>query len=237
MRSPIITTSVTQSIVQDLGAGIVTGRFSDAAFPSESALCEHYGAARTVVREAVKMLVAKGLISTRPRQGIRISQEHDWNLFDPDVLRWLLERKFSMKLLVEFTQIRLDVEPGAAALAALNATAEDRRDISRAIERMYAAENGDDDPLSADIEFHVSVLKASGNRFYLQLREMISTALHVSIQRTNKLKGVHRASAKDHDKVAKAILSGDPVAARTAMFDLIQGVFALMGEDTASQLK
>ncbi|MFP1133075.1 FadR/GntR family transcriptional regulator [Asticcacaulis sp. W401b] len=231
MRSPVVSTSVTQSIVQDLGAGIVTGRFSESAFPSESLLCEHYGAARTVVREAVKMLVAKGLISTRPRQGIRIAAEDDWNLLDPDVLRWLLERKFSMKLLVEFTQIRLDVEPGAAALAAIHATAEDRRNITRAIERMYAAENGDDDSLTADIAFHVAVLNASGNRFYRQLREMISTALHVSIQRTNKLKGVHKASAKDHDKVAKAILSGDPEAARKAMFDLIDGVFVLMGDD------
>ncbi len=233
MRQPVFSTSVTQSITQDLGAGIVTGRFDNAPFPSESALCDHYGAARTVVREAVKMLIAKGLITTRPRQGIRISAEHDWNLLDPDVLRWLLERKFSMRLLVEFTQIRLDVESGAAALAAQFATDEDRREIARAIERMYAAEAGDDDALASDIAFHVAVLKASGNRFYMQMRDMISTALHVSIMRTNKLKGVHRASARDHEAVAKAILSGEPETARRAMRNLIQGAFDLINDKIA----
>ncbi|MDC7684122.1 FadR/GntR family transcriptional regulator [Asticcacaulis sp. BYS171W] len=228
MRQPLFSTSVTQSIVQDLGVGIVTGRFDNAPFPTESALCDHYGAARTVLREAVKMLIAKGLITTRPRQGIRIAPEYDWNLLDPDVLRWLLERKFSLRLLVEFTQIRLDVESGAAALAAQFATEDDKAQIRAAIKRMYAAELGDDDPLHSDIAFHVAVLKASGNRFYLQMRDMISTALHVSIMRTNKLKGVHRASAVDHDRVAQAILSGDADTARREMRRLIQGAFDLI---------
>ncbi|ESQ79234.1 FadR/GntR family transcriptional regulator [Asticcacaulis sp. YBE204] len=230
MRQPVFSTSVTHSIVQDLGVGIVTGRFDDVPFPTESALCEHYGAARTVLREAVKMLIAKGLITTRPKQGIRVSPEHNWNLLDPDVLRWLLERKFSMRLLVEFTQIRLDVESGAAALAARFATEDDKAQIQAAIGRMYAAEKGDDDPLHSDIAFHVAVLQASGNRFYLQMRDMISAALHVSIMRTNKLKGVHRASARDHDRVAQLILAGESEAARKEMRDLIQGAFDLINE-------
>ena len=107
------------------------------------------------------------------------------------------------------------------------------REIARAIERMYAAEAGDDDALASDIAFHVAVLKASGNRFYMQMRDMISTALHVSIMRTNKLKGVHRASARDHEAVAKAILSGEPETARRAMRNLIQGAFDLINDKIA----
>jgi DNA-binding FadR family transcriptional regulator len=218
---------VTQAIVQDLGVGIVTGRFRHAPVPTESELCEAYGAARTVLREAVKVLAAKGLITSRPRQGISIAPEDNWNLLDPDVLHWTLERRFSLPLLIEFTQIRLSVEPGAAALAAVAASQTDKAAIRQAIVRMYAAERGEDDALASDIAFHVAVLHASNNRFYRQLREMIATALHVSINRTNQLKGVKLASARDHDKVAKLIFAGDAEGASEAMRQLIQGALTL----------
>lgn len=232
MRRSAVSGGVTHGIVQDLGSGIVTGRFSNGPFPTEGELCARYGAARTVLREAVKMLTAKGLISSRPRQGIRITPEDNWNLLDPDVLHWLLERNFSLTLLIEFTQIRLSVEPGAAALAAVAATDEERRAITRAIERMYAAERGEDDPLASDIEFHVSVLQASNNRFFRQMREMISIALQVSIKRTNELKGVRLASARDHEKVAKLIVAGKAAAAADAMRDLIRGALNLIQKAT-----
>src|SRR5882724_8440084 len=111
--------NLTYSIVHDLGVAIVTGVYSKQnPFPVEAELCRQYGASRSVLREAVKMLTAKGLLGARPRQGTWVQPESNWNLLDPDVLRWLLERKFSYSLLVEFAQIRLAVEPKAAALAA-----------------------------------------------------------------------------------------------------------------------
>lgn len=228
MRRSALSGGVTHSIVHDLGIGIVTGRFSGGPFPTEVELCARYGAARTVLREAVKMLTAKGLITSRPRQGIRVTPEDNWNLLDPDVLHWFLERNFSLALLIDFTQIRLSVEPGAAALAATAASAEEKRAITHAIERMYAAERGEDDPLASDIEFHVAVLQASNNRFFRQMREMISTALQVSIMRTNELKGVQLASARDHEKVAKLIVAGKAAAASDAMRELIQGALTLI---------
>jgi DNA-binding FadR family transcriptional regulator len=232
LRRSVLGGGVTQAIVQDLGVGIVTGRFGHTSFPTESALCESYGAARTVLREAVKVLAAKGMITSRPRQGIRIAPEDNWNLLDPDVLHWTLERKFSLPLLIEFTQIRLSVEPGAAALAAVAASDTDKAAIRQAIVRMYAAERGEEDPLASDIAFHVAVLHASNNRFYRQLREMIATALQVSINRTNELKGVKLASARDHDKVAKLIYAGDAGAAAEAMRKLIQGALNLIQRAT-----
>lgn len=223
---------VTQAIVQDLGVGVVTGRFGHTSLPTESELCETYGAARTILREAVKVLAAKGLITSRPRHGISIAPEDNWNLLDPDVLYWTLERRFSLPLLIEFTQIRLSVEPGAAALAAVAASETDKDAIRQAIVRMYAAERGEDDALASDIAFHVAVLHASNNRFYRQLREMIATALQVSIHRTNQLKGVKIASARDHEKVAKLILAGDAEAAAEAMRKLIQGALTLFQRAT-----
>jgi DNA-binding FadR family transcriptional regulator len=219
---------VTQSIMHSLGVRIVTGGFTGKAFPTEIALCVEYGAARTVMREAIKMLTAKGLITSRPRQGISVAPEDNWNLLDPDVLNWLLARNFSLPLLIDFTQIRLIVEPGAAALAAVAATTSDKEAIRQAVKRMYAAERGEDDPLASDIDFHVSVLHASNNRFFRQMREMIATALQVSIMRTNELKGVKLASARDHDRVAKHILAGSPKEASDAMHALILGALKLI---------
>lgn len=228
MRSPTSTTSVTETIVQDLGIAIVTGRFDEVPFPKESELSQNYGAARTVTREAVKMLVSKGLLSSRRRRGTVVNAEDSWNLLDPDVLRWLLERKFSLKLLIEFTEIRLSIEPGAAALAAKRATGAERAAIAASIKRMFAAETGDDDPLLSDIAFHVAVLQASGNRFFRQHREMIESALRFSIRKTNDLKGVGLASVMDHKHVADAILAGDVEGSEVKMRELIGGALELI---------
>lgn len=221
--------NLTSSIVEELGIAIVTGEYAeDKPFPVESALCRQYGASRSVLREAVKMLTAKGLLRARPRQGTRVQPETNWNLLDPDVLRWMLERKFSLKLLIQFTQVRLSFEPGAAALAAQFATPDQRAAIMRGIDRMLAAGRGKDDPLESDISFHVAVLRASGNPFYVHLRELIETALRFSIRRTNAYKGVSLASVLDHKRVADAIIAGDSVGAERAMRALIQEALDLM---------
>jgi len=224
----------TYGIVQDLGAAIVTGKYTKGnPFPVEADLCAQYGASRSIVREAVKMLTAKGLLSARPRQGTWVQAESSWNLLDPDVLRWLLERKFSPALLVEFTQIRLAVEPAAAALSATEAGPAEKVAIQKAIQRMIAAENGDDEPLDSDIAFHVAVLHASGNRFYAQLSELIESALRFSIKLTNRYKGVRLASVADHKKVSDAILANRPREASEAMRNLIQEALDLIKSEQA----
>jgi DNA-binding FadR family transcriptional regulator len=215
--------NLTFRVMEDLGVAIVTGRYSeDNPFPIEATLCEQYGVSRSVLREAVKMLTAKGLVAARPRHGTWVQPEKDWNFLDPDVLRWLLERKLSFELLAEFTQMRLAVEPTAAALAAEVAGRAEISAIMAAINRMMAAERGEDDPLASDIAFHVAVMRASGNRFYAQLCDLIDTALRFSIRATNFFKGVAQASPADHKKVADAIVLGDAAAAEAAMRFMMQ---------------
>jgi DNA-binding FadR family transcriptional regulator len=224
----------TYGIVEDLGAAIVTGKYSkENPFPVEAELTAQYGASRSILREAVKMLTAKGLLAARPRQGTWVQPEASWNLLDPDVLRWLLERKFSPALLIEFTQIRLAVEPAAAALAAVEGKPADKAEIQKAIKRMIAAERGEDEPLESDIAFHVAVLRASGNRFYAQLSEFIESALRFSIKLTNRYKGVRLASVADHKKVADAIHAGKSETAAAAMRNLIQEALDLIKAEQA----
>lgn len=223
------TNNLTRRLVDTLGIAIVTGTYGpDRPFPTEAQLCIELQASRSVLREAVKMLTAKGLLSARPRRGTIVEPEAQWNLLDPDVLRWTLERKFSPELLAEFTQMRLAIEPRAAMLAAHQATPASLQAIERALERMRAAENGRDDPLESDIAFHVAVLSASGNRLYAQLRDLVATALRFSIPLTNRAKGVALANLADHRRVYTAIVAGDGVRAFRAMETLLSEVMQLI---------
>jgi DNA-binding FadR family transcriptional regulator len=174
------------------------------------------------------MLTAKGLLSARPRQGTIVQPQTSWNLFDSDVLHWLLERKFSVELLRHFNQLRVAIEPEAAALAALEATPDELAAIGAGLARMVAAEAGADDTLAADIAFHVAVLEASRNPFYKQFRGMVASALATSIRFTNRIKG-RSASIEDHRAVYDAIVKRDSEGARSAMRGLIGDVLSLIG--------
>lgn len=221
--------NLTRRIVHELGKAIVTQQFTPASgFPVEAELCAQYGISRPVVREAVKMLTAKGLLRARQRAGTVVQPESNWNLLDPDVLKWLLEREFSIDLLIDFTEMRMSIEPRAAGLAAYFATGPQRAAIMDASERMFAAERGQDDPLEADIAFHIAVLEASNNRFMRQFTDLSETTLRFSIRRTNAYAGVSRASATDHRRVADAIVRGDTQRASRLMRELIQGALDLL---------
>jgi DNA-binding FadR family transcriptional regulator len=221
--------NLTASIVNDLGLAIVTETYRPREpFPTEAELCLRYDASRPVLREAVKMLTAKGLLVGRKRAGTLVQPEGHWNLLDPDVLRWMLQREFSIDLLIDFTEIRMSIEPRAAALAAHSASGPQRRAISDAIDRMFAADRRKDDALEADIAFHIAVLEASNNRFMRQFTGLAETTLRFSIRRTNEYKGVPRASALEHKAVADAIVEGRAKLAAERMSDLIRGALDLL---------
>jgi DNA-binding GntR family transcriptional regulator len=146
--------NLTHGLLDTVGRAIVTGAYDGVPFPTEAQLTEHHGVSRSVTREALKMLTAKGLLSARARVGTVVQPPASWNLFDTDVLRWLLERTFSVDLLRQFTELRIAIEPEAAALAARHAEPHQLDQIRHGLERMRRAETGIDDPLDADIAFH-----------------------------------------------------------------------------------
>ncbi|UZK64660.1 FadR/GntR family transcriptional regulator [Sphingomonas sp. M1-B02] len=231
---PQLGRNLTYGMLDSLGRAIVTGRYEAEPFPTEAELAKQHGVSRSVTREAVKMLTAKGLLSARPRQGTIVQPATSWNLFDTDVLSWLLERQFSVDLLRQFNQLRVAIEPEAAALAARVATEADLQRISEGLARMADAERGEDDPLDADIAFHVAILRASGNPFYAQFRDMVATALRTSIRFTNRLKG-RTANLADHAAVRDAIVARDPAAAHAAMRALIGDVLELIEQVEAGE--
>ena len=219
--------NLTWGLQELLGRAIVVGEYRDAPFPTEAEIVQLHGVSRSVTREAVKMLAAKGLLGARPKQGTFVRPEDAWNLFDTDVLRWILERRRSLALLHHFNEVRIAVEPQAAALAAERADEEQLAAIAAGLERMRSADEGMDDSLDADIAFHVAILRASNNPFYAQLRSVVATALRTSIRFTNRLTG-RSASIADHAAVYEAIQARDVDRARAAMTVLIEKVLTVI---------
>jgi len=205
--------NLTQFLVREIGSSIVEGKYPPGTtLPTEAELSAAYEASRSVTREALKMLAAKGLVKSWPRRGTVVQAESNWNLLDNQVLDWMLGRKFAPALLVDFMNMRLAIEPIASMMAAAN---KDKIDpIGEAVENLKLARDGNGDALRADKEFHKSILRASGNRFFEQMVPLVDTALQLSIKLTNRMKGVQLASVEDHEKIYQAIKSGNGKKAR-----------------------
>ena len=219
--------NVTRELLDLIGGAIVGGDFeTGAALPTEAAMSDRYSASRTVTREAIKMLTAKGLVRSWPRRGTIVQQERQWNLLDPDVLAWILDRRASIPILEDFLVMRLAIEPAAASLAA--EIRADTAEIETALQFMKRANEGIGDELQADIAFHTAVLRASGNRFFAQMAPLVDTALRMSIRLTNKIKGVRTASVDDHESILLAIQKHRKERAFRATRVLIEEALALV---------
>ncbi|WP_020208542.1 FadR/GntR family transcriptional regulator [Gilvimarinus chinensis] len=210
--------NLTHQVTYELGCAIVQGRYPVGdGFPTEAQLCRQYQISRSVVREAVKMLTAKGLLSSRPRQGIRVLPASAWNMFDPDVLQWSFNGCPSLALQHEFFELRMALEPDAAALAAQRQNDEVIQRLKHALATLEKAVNAPASPMEAIIDFHLSVLRASGNRFFVQLCHFIRMAIEVDIAA-----GRYSSSDyADYRAVAEAIIMADESGARDAMIDLL----------------
>lgn len=203
-------------IVQDLGMDIVSGKVAPGErLPAEALLCETYGVSRPVLREATRVLVAKGLVVSKPRVGSVVRPRDDWHMLDPDVLHWTLsvtpEGEFFRSLLT----VRRIVEPAAAALAATRATPEDVARIEAAYEQMKAAPTAPD-LLDPDLEFHRAIMGATHNDMLAYIGNMLSLALSESIRLTSRHPDTHALSLPRHKAILTAIQSRDPLGARQA---------------------
>ena len=219
--------SVTTELLHAIGGAIVGGDFrTGEKLPTEAAMSDRYNASRTVTREAIKMLTAKGLVKSWARRGTIVQNEQQWNLLDPDVLAWILDRRASVPILNDFLIMRLAIEPRAASLAA--EIRADTAEIETAVKSMKRADEGIGDPLQADSAFHAAVLRASGNRFFAQMAPLVDTALRMSIRLTNKIKGVRAANVDDHETILIAIQNGRKRDAHRETTAMIEEALALV---------
>src|SRR5512134_745240 len=134
-------------------------------------------ASRTVLREVIKVLAAKGLVESRPKTGTRVRPRHAWNLLDPDVLAWQGDAAAPAAFLRQLTEVRLIVEPAAAELAATRAGPTEIQTLEKALHDMEAALDGPSEDHAAfdqaDMRFHLAIVRACGNDLLEQMSQFV----------------------------------------------------------------
>lgn len=210
-------------VMHDLGLGIVAGRYPEnAILPGDAELTARFGVSRTVLREALKTLAAKGLIQARAKIGTRVRERRFWNLFDPEILRWHAETGVKPAFLFSLGEMRLALEPEAAGLAALRRTPAHLAELDAALALMAAAKGSDF--VDGDLRFHLAVAEASGNPFMRSASALIEVALAIIFTVSSPIPDAARqaGTVARHRAIAEAIGRGDAEASRAAMRAVIR---------------
>ncbi|MES1199045.1 MAG: FadR/GntR family transcriptional regulator [Pseudomonadota bacterium] len=211
------------SIARDLGVRIASGRIRPGhILEGEIEASARLSVSRSAYREAVRTLAAKGLVSSRPRLGTRVSPAHEWHLLDPDVLAWIFYGDPDPDILQSLFELRAMVEPEAAALAASRRTQRHVDQMRRALERMREHTLAVDSGRAADRDFHAALLSASANPFVISLTNGVTAAVEALTEFKQRTSPLKRDPIPDHERVYQAIAEKDAGAARTAMRDLIR---------------
>jgi DNA-binding FadR family transcriptional regulator len=207
-----------------LGHAIISGRYAvGSSLPPEPLLCEQLGVSRTVVREAVKSLVAKGLIITGPKLGTRVLPEDQWNWFDPDVISWQSQLGLTHEFLKDLQDLRRVVEPAAVRMAAERATAQDIAEIEDAFAGMNKAVHEGGDYVTFDLRFHQGLLRASHNRMLIQMSKALGALLRTSFEISTSKQDGPKSSLSMHREVLDAVIAQQPDRAEKAILKLIDG--------------
>jgi DNA-binding FadR family transcriptional regulator len=206
------------SLVHDVGVRILRGELE----PGDSLAGEwdEQDVSRTVVREAVKVLVAKGLIVSRPKTGTHVRERRYWHMLDPDVLAWRLEAAPDDDFYMAVLELRRLIEPAVAALAATRASDEEVAELESAFARMSETAGCDLEAyIEADVTFHDVILAGCHNELLTHLGSTLRGVFRASFTRTQ---GIAEQTLPLHEAVLDGIRDGDTEAAEASMRGLIE---------------
>jgi DNA-binding FadR family transcriptional regulator len=201
---------------EEIGTRILRGDFAPGVLlPNEAEWCKRLRMSRSAVREAIKMLKAKGLLNSRPKVGTRVEPRARWNLLDRDVLAWYMATPERARFLKSVQEMRRIFEPEAAALAAVHRDSEQMAAISVACQDMGTATTLES-RIEADVRFHLGILNAAGNEFLVPFGFLIESALANVFDYVTRSVGTLRHAQSLHENIEKAIRHRRPEAARRA---------------------
>lgn len=205
-----------------LGRRIVAGRYQPGdILPTEPMIQEEFGVSRTAVREAIRLLSAKGLTTSRPKIGTRVRPTVDWNMLDPEVLRWQVDQNPTEQFIHDLFDMREIIEPAASARAAERATAEQIETLRIAMDGITSHERGSAEQISADIDFHMAILEASRNPMLRSVGAMIQSALSITFSLSWRT-AMRDDAVIQHRAIYEAIAGHDPDEAFMAMRRLLR---------------
>ena len=219
-------------VLWQLGVAIVGGDFPEGSIlPSDTELLARFTVSRTVLREALKTLAAKGMIEARARIGTRVLPRRRWNLFDADVLAWHFETGPDVDFLRSVAEVRIGIELESAALAA------ERRSDAQAAQLMELANAMGEATTAqefarADLAFHRAVAEAASNPFMASISTLVEVALTAVFTISSPVSDTAKLAetAATHRAIADAISNRDPGKARDAMRAVISDGFARSAE-------
>lgn len=198
--------SLHDEVVEKLGRGIVSGVFAEGAnLPNEADLAGHLGVSRNVLREAVKVLVSKGMLDVRPKTGTTVRAKEEWHMLDPEVLAWEAAGDLHLPYAFNFTEFRLIVEPKASFLAAKRATDAEISIIRDCCDALEACVGHLDRMPDADIAFHQSIHRASHNALLQHLGVLTAAIMRVQVTYTASRPGDFERGLPLHRELAEAI--------------------------------
>lgn len=212
-------------VVAELGRGIVSGDIPEGSIlPGDSELSLRFGVSRTVLREAMKTLAAKRLVEPKAKVGTRVLNQSSWNFFDPDVLGWRCEAGVDLGFVEHLAEMRMALEPAAAAAAALRATTEDIVALYAIAAKFDDLSHTPESIAKVDLEFHLAIAHMSGNPFMRSVSGLIEAALAISFQMSSPAASVEKINeiATNHLRIAHAIAAHDPEKAVAAMKYVIE---------------
>ncbi|MEW2379735.1 FadR/GntR family transcriptional regulator [Micromonospora sp. NPDC047812] len=214
-------------VLDRLGTAICDGELAPGSVLNIDDLVDRYAVSRSVVREVLRVLASIGFIETRRRVGVMIRPPEDWNVFDPQVIRWRLASAGRIVQLRSITELRTAIEPHAAWLAASRVGHDEASDLVGLAAKMWAAGKAGDEErfLQLDIEFHRRILVASGNEMFVRLQDLIAEVLTGRHQHHLMPHHPHEQALQLHAEVAQAIQRRDGERARRAMVQLMEQAF------------
>jgi DNA-binding FadR family transcriptional regulator len=218
-----------QAIARDLGTAILTGRHRPGdLFEGEIEASERLGVSRTAYREAVRILVSKGMLESRPKAGTRVLPRYRWNVLDPEMLAWMFAGEPDADFIRDLFELRGVIEPAAAEFAARRRTEDQLAVMDAALDDMGRAGLSTAEGRAADQRFHHAVLAATHNDALAALASSVGAAVSWTTKFKHRKQMMPRDPLPDHRAVLQAIAARDTAAARNAMTELLRLALADM---------
>jgi DNA-binding FadR family transcriptional regulator len=221
--------SIHQALAREIGIAILSGaRQPGEGFGGEIEQSEALGVSRTVYREAMSILTAKGLVESRPKAGTHVTPRRQWHLLDPEVLEWMFAGTPDERLVRDLFELRGVIEPAAAALAAIRRDGGHIARMDAGLEGMREHGLASAEGQAADEEFHAALLDATHNQSLTSL----TTSLAAAVRWTTRFKQMKRRRPRDalleHIALRDEVAARSPDRAEAAMHELLRLALADM---------
>ncbi len=224
LQVPAFERTLYAKVARKIGLKILEGKLTPGAvLPNEADFGMQHGVSRTALREAVKVLAAKGFVEVRRKTGTRVRPQHDWNLLDPDVLNWMISGKRFAVYIPDLLELSHMIQPAGAKLAAERATPENLAEIESALQAMETGEEDSASSLESALTFHLAILKATHNTFMRPFGALIQEALRARFKLSDRDRMAFKKSLRRHRDVFEAICDRNPGAAEVAMQMVLNG--------------